>query len=621
MALNTLDWSIVGIFFVIVLSIGWFASRTAGKNTSEFFLGGRGMPWWLLGISMVACTFSADTPNLVTGMVRENGVAKNWAWWAFLITGMVTVFIYAKLWRRSNVMTDLEYYEKRYSGKAAAFLRGFRSVYLGLFFNVLIMGTVTLAAIKIGAVMLNLKPWQTVIGASLVVVIYSSLGGLKGVIWADFFQYSIAMFGAVLAAVVAVRQPEVGGLRNLLSNPALQDKLNFIPDFSDASVYIPLLIIPIAVQWWSVWYPGAEPGGGGYIAQRMLAAKNEKNAIGATLLFNFAHYALRPWPWIIVALASMVIYPDLASIKAQFPAVTSEYLRDDVAYPVMLSKLNPGWLGLVVASIIAAYMSTIGTHLNWGSSYLVNDFYKRFVNPGATEKNMVMIGRISTVVLMVLAGLLALVFLEDATQAFNILLLSGAGSGLIYLMRWFWWRINAWTELVAMLVATVMAVILVFLVNDLWLADTFSGIYPLPADYATMGEKALSGTVFPIKLIIAIFATTIAWVLTTFLTKPESVQTLRDFYRLTLPGGPGWKKIVVEARADGDMIDEKVHGRAWEMPVQILLVFIGCIVIYSSLFAIGNILYGNPITAAVLSVIAIIGTYILFKSFGKLRAN
>lgn len=621
MVLNTLDWSIVGIFFIIVLAIGWTASKTAGKDTSEFFLGGRGMPWWLLGISMVACTFSADTPNLVTGMVRENGVAKNWAWWAFLITGMVTVFIYAKLWRRSNVMTDLEFYEKRYSGKPAAFLRGFRSVYLGLFFNVLIMGTVTLAAIKIGAVMLNLKPWQTVVGASLVVVIYASLGGLKGVIWADFFQYSVAMFGAVLAAVVAVKQPEVGSLKSLLTNPALQDKLNFIPDFTDAAVYVPLLIIPIAVQWWSVWYPGAEPGGGGYIAQRMLAAKNEKNAIGATLLFNFAHYALRPWPWIIVALASMVIYPDLASIKADFPAITDEYLRDDVAYPVMLSKLSPGWLGLVVASIIAAYMSTIGTHLNWGSSYLVNDFYKRFVNPHATEKNMVTVGRFSTIILMVFAGLLSLFFLEDATQAFNILLLSGAGSGLIYLLRWFWWRINAWTELVAMVVATVMAVVLVFWVNDLWLADTFKAVYPLPADYADMGEKALSGTVFPIKLIIALVVVTITWILTTYITKPENVQTLRDFYRLTLPGGPGWKKIVNDARTDGDMIDEKVHGQPWEMPVQILLVFIGCIVIYSSLFAIGNILYGNAITATVLIVIAIAGTYILFKSFSKLRAN
>ncbi len=621
MVLNTLDWSIVFIFFIIVLSIGWIASRTAGKDTSEFFLGGRGMPWWLLGISMVACTFSADTPNLVTGMVRENGVAKNWAWWAFLITGMVTVFIYAKLWRRSNVMTDLEFYEKRYSGKAAAFLRGFRSVYLGLFFNVLIMGTVTLAAIKIGAVMLNLQPWQTVVGASIVVVIYSSLGGLKGVIWADFFQYSIAMFGAVLAAVVAIQQPEIGSLGNLLTHPALQEKISFIPDFTDASVYVPLLIIPVAVQWWAVWYPGAEPGGGGYIAQRMLAAKNEKNAIGATLLFNFAHYALRPWPWIIVALASIVLYPDLATIKAEFPAITDEYLKDDVAYPVMLSKLTPGWLGLVVASIIAAYMSTIGTHLNWGSSYLVNDFYKRFVNPEGTEKNMVMVGRISTVILMVLAGLLSLFFLEDATQAFNILLLSGAGSGLIYLIRWFWWRINAWTELVAMVVATVNAVILVFWINDLWLADTFNSIYPLPADYASMGEKALSGTVFPIKLIIAIVATTIAWILTTFLTKPENAQTLRDFYRLTLPGGPGWKKVVDEARAEGDMIDEKVHGQPWEMPIQILLVFIGCIVIYSSLFAIGNILYGNTMMAVILTLVAIAGTYFLFKSLHKLRAN
>jgi len=621
MALGTLDWVIVGVFFVIVLSIGWAASKTAGKSSSEFFLGGRGMPWWLLGISMVACTFSADTPNLVTGMVRENGVSKNWAWWAFLITGMVTVFIYAKLWRRSNVMTDLGFYELRYSGKPAAFLRGFRSLYLGLFFNVLIMGTVTLAAIKIGAVMLNLQPWQTVVAASIVVVMYASLGGLKGVIWADFFQYSIAMFGAVLAAVVAVRQPEVGGLTALLTHPAVKDRLSFVPEFTDPAVYVPLLIIPIAVQWWSVWYPGAEPGGGGYIAQRMLAAKDEKNAIGATLLFNFAHYALRPWPWIIVALASMVIYPDLESIGREFPAITSEYLRDDVAYPVMLSKLGPGWLGLVVASLIAAYMSTIGTHLNWGSSYVVNDFYKRFVRPDASEKDMVRMGRISTVVLMVLAGALALLFLEDATQAFNILLLSGAGSGLIYLLRWFWWRINAWTEVVAMIVATVNAVVLVFWVNDLWLAQLFSGMYPLPAGYEEMGTKALSGTVFPIKLLIALGLTTIAWVGTTLLTKPESQETLRAFYRLTRPGGPGWKKVVDEARADGDMIDEQDHGKPWEMPIQILLVFVGCVVVYSCLFSIGSFVYGRPAAGSVMAFLALGGTYILFKSFKKLRAD
>jgi len=621
MELGNLDWTIVIIFFIIVLSLGWIASRTAGKSSMDFFLGGRGMPWWLLGISMVACTFSADTPNLVTGMVRENGVAKNWAWWAFLITGMVTVFIYAKLWRRLNVITDLGFYEKRYSGKAASFLRGFRSIYLGFFFNILIMGTVTLAAIKIGAVMLGLKPWITVVGASVVVVLYSSLGGLKGVIWADFFQYGIAMFGAVLAAVVAVNQPEVGGLTNMLSHPALQEKLSFVPNFSDPSVYIPLLIIPIAVQWWAVWYPGAEPGGGGYIAQRMLAAKDEKNAIGATLLFNFAHYALRPWPWIIVALASIIIYPDLASIKADFPEIADQYLKDDVAYPVMLSKLTPGWLGLVVASIIAAYMSTIGTHLNWGSSYIVNDFYKRFVKPGAPEKELVLMGRISTVLLMVLAGLVALVFLEDATQAFNILLLSGAGSGLIYLLRWFWWRINAWTEIFAMVAATTLAVFLVFVVNDLHLAETFENIYPLPADYHEMGEKALSGTVFPIKLLIALIGTTISWILGMILTKPETTETLRRFYRLTRPGGPGWKKVVEEARQDGDPVDEQDKGLAWEMPVQILMVFVGIISIYSSLFSIGSFVYLKPGQGAILAIIAVAGIVFLFKSFNKLRAN
>ena len=602
MVLNQLDWTIISVFFVIVLSIGWIASKTAGKNTTEFFLGGRGMPWWLLGISMVACTFSSDTPNLVTGMVRENGVAKNWAWWAFLITGMVTVFIYAKLWRRSGVMTDLEFYEKRYSGKAASFLRGFRAVYLGLFFNCLIMGSVTLAAIKIGAVMLGLDPWVTVVGASVVVVIYSALGGLKGVIWADFFQYSIAMFGAVLAAVVAVRQPEVGGLANLLTHPNLQERISVIPDLSDPSVWVPLLLIPIAVQWWSVWYPGAEPGGGGYIAQRMLAAKNERNAIGATLLFNFAHYALRPWPWIVVALASMVVYPDLASIKEEFPAITSEYLKDDVAYPVMLSKLGHGWLGLVVASLIAAYMSTIGTHLNWGSSYVVNDFYRRFVRPQAPEKELVAMGRVSTVVLMILSGTLSLTLLDNATQAFNILLLSGAGSGAIYLLRWFWWRINAWTEIAAMVVASIVALILVLFVDD-----------------QSVAIGVLDG--FTVKLLFAVGCTTIVWLLATFLFRPEPASTLREFYRLTHPGGPGWRKVVKEAIADGDRIDAKEAGQPWEMPIQILCVFAGCVVIYSLLFSIGSFVYGNMFLGFVLASVSVAGTVFLFKSFGKLRAD
>lgn len=467
--LAPIDWTIISVFFIIVLGIGFIASYSAGKSSKDFFLGGRHMPWWLLGISMVACTFSCDTPNLVTQFVREDGVVKNWAWWAFLITGMVTVFIYAQLWRRSNVMTDLEFYELRYSGKGASFLRGFRALYLGVFFNCLIMGSVSLAAIKIGGVMLGTSPLTTIVAASIFVVIYASLGGIKGVIWSDFFQYGIAMVGAVYAAYVALHYSDpvsgvsVGGLSGLLNHESIIPKLNIMPDFSNWMSFVPLLMIPIAVQWWAVWYPGAEPGGGGYIAQKMLSAKNEKNAIGATLLFNFMHYAVRPWPWILVALASLIIFPQLSDIKAQFPEIDPIYLKDDIAYPAMLAKiLGPGWLGIIIASLIAAYMSTIGTHLNWGSSYVVNDFYKRFVKKNATEKDMVRMGRICTVGLMVFAGTLSLTVLDSAQKGFELLFLSGAGTGAIYLLRWFWWRINAMTEIVAMIVATLAAIWLVF---------------------------------------------------------------------------------------------------------------------------------------------------------------
>lgn len=597
MILSTIDWVIIGVFFIIVLSIGWVASKTAGKSTDEFFLGGRSMPWWLLGVSMVACTFSADTPNLVTGMVREDGVSKNWAWWAFLITGMVTVFIYAKLWRRSNVHTDLEFYELRYSGKAASFLRGFRSLYLGILFNCLIMGTVTLAAIKIAAVMFGLPPLVTVIGASVGVVIYASLGGIKGVIWADFFQYGIAMFGAVYAAYVAVSQPEIGSLGQLLEHPAVVGKLSFLPDLTNTSNLVTLLIIPIAVQWWAVWYPGAEPGGGGYIAQRMLSAKDEKNAIGATLFFNFAHYALRPWPWIIVALASLVIFPDLASIKAEFPQITDQYLGDDVAYPAMLTRLSPGWLGLVIASLIAAYMSTIGTHLNWGSSYIVNDFYKRFVKPEAGQKELVMVGRISTVTLMIVTAIFALTILNNATQAFDLLLLSGAGTGSIYLLRWFWWRINAWTEIVAMLAATVNAFILVLLIPD-----------------AMVANEILDG--FTMKLLLATGITTIVWIIATYMAPAEDMETLKKFYKQTHPGGPGWRKVKEALLAEGDTSIDP--SKKWDLPHLILSVFIGCISIYSALFGIGSIVYGDLIQGFLLLLLFGGGLYFLFKLRTKL---
>ena len=593
MRLATIDFVIIAAFLAIVIAIGWIASKTAGKNTSEYFLGGRGMPWWLLGISMVACTFAADTPNLVTGMVRENGVAKNWAWWAFLITGMITVFIYAKLWRRSGVMTDLEFYEIRYGGKSAAFLRGFRAIYLGFFFNVLIMASVTLAAIKIGSVMFGLEPLHTVLIASVAVVLYAGLGGIKGVLWADLFQYSLAMVGSVYAAYVALSQPEItaiGGISGMLTH--LGEQTSFFPDFSSPNSYVPLLIIPIAVQWWSVWYPGAEPGGGGYIAQRMLSAKNEKNALGATLLFNFAHYALRPWPWIIVALASMIIYPDLSAIREQFPDISDTYLKDDIAYPVMLSKLGAGWLGLVLASLIAAYMSTIGTHLNWGSSYLVHDFYHRFVKPNAEEKELILVARILTIVLMFVAALLALTFINNATQAFNILLLSGAGSGAIYLLRWFWWRINAWTEIVTMISATVIAVVLVFGISD-----------------QSLSTPLLDA--FTIKLLIAVGLNTVVWIVTTFFTKPESKEVLQNFYLLTQPGGPGWKKV-----KNGLVLDNEAEK--WDMPVLLLCVFIGCVAIYGALFAIGSFVYGQIVTGVILALVALGATVLLFKQMDKI---
>ena len=388
MELSTLDYSFIIVFFSIVLSIGILVSKKSGKNTSEFFLSGRTMPWWLLGLSMVATTFSTDTPNLVTDIVRTNGVSGNWVWWAFLITGLLTVFVYAKLWRKSNVNTDLEFYEIRYGGAPARFLRKFRAVYLGVIFNVITMSAVTLAAIKIGGIMLGLEPWQTVISAGLITVTFSALGGFKGVVYTDFLLFFVAMGGAIGAAYYLVNLPEVGGIEAIMANENVRDKLNILPDFSNRQALITLFIIPLAVQWWSSWYPGAEPGGGGYIAQRMLAAKNENHAIGATFFFNIMHYALRPWPWILVALASLVVYPDIASIHEAFPNMTEDKLGHDLAYSAMLTKLPSGLLGLVLASLVAAYMSTISTQLNWGSSYIVYDFYKQQINPRCFRKKI-----------------------------------------------------------------------------------------------------------------------------------------------------------------------------------------------------------------------------------------
>ena len=600
MILQALDWWIIGIFFFILLAIGLVASQSASKNTSEYFLGGRSMPWWLLGISMVATTFSADTPNLVAGLVREGGVANNWAWWAFLITGMVTVFIYAKLWRRSEVVTDLGLYELRYGGKPASFLRGFRALYLGIFFNCLIMGSVTLAGIKIGSIMLGLEPWVIVLAISIIVVIYSSLGGIKGVIWADFFQFGIAMIGAFYAAYIVLQEPEIGSLHALITHPNVVPKLNLIPDLNDTSLLLTLFIIPIAVQWWAVWYPGSEPGGGGYIAQRMLAAKDEENAIGASLLFNVAHYALRPWPWIIVALASIVTYPDLASIKAEFPNIKDQYLGDDIAYPAMLTKLSTGWLGLVVASLIAAIMSTLSTHLNWGASYLVNDFYKRFIRPNSSEEHLVAMGRWITAGLMILSAIMATTILENATQAFDILLLSGAGSGAIYLLRWFWWRINAWTEITAMASATIMAFVLVLLVPNTW----------VEASLLDAGA---------VKLLIAVSFTSLVWVATTYLTKAESMDTLIRFYVQVQPGGPGWKKVIDAAEKQGILFSKEQKG--WDVPQSLLSVALGTLTIYAALFSTGNFIYGKWALGLGLMFISLISSLLIIRLWRQLKIN
>ncbi|MDZ4822069.1 MAG: sodium:solute symporter family protein [Flavobacteriales bacterium] len=582
MLLSALDWTIIAIYFVVSLIIGLVVSKRSGKSASEFFLSGRTMPWWLLGISMVATTFSADTPNLVTDLVRKDGVAGNWAWWAFLLTGMLTVFVYARLWRRSGVLTDMEFYELRYSGKEAAFLRGFRAIYLGVFFNVVIMATVCLAAVKIGSVMLGLSPGETLLIACIITVVYSAIGGYAGVLWTDFFQFILAMIGAIWAAIEVLSLPAVGGLDNLIAQTQVAEKISMFPDFSKPEQYVPLLIVPLAVQWWSVWYPGAEPGGGGYIAQRMLSAKDEKNAVGATLLFNIAHYALRPWPWIIVALASLVVYPTLADLQIAFPNVPADTIGHDLAYPAMLTLMPTGLKGIIMASLMAAFMSTIATHLNWGSSYIVNDVYKRFINKDASDKMQVNVGRISTVVLMALGGLLS-VFIGTAAEGFNLLLSIGAGTGLIFILRWFWWRISAYSEIAGMVISFVVALSFFFIKPE-WPAW--------------------------VVMVVSVGITTIGWFVVTFITPPTAAQTLANFYTKIKPYGTGWKKFA----PDYSQKNNKSLG------TQVMCMFIGCITVYSALFATGFFIYGNVMAAVFLALIAMVGGYSLFALWKKTLA-
>lgn len=586
MQLTTLDWVIVaGSIGLSFLPAVWMARR-AGQSTTEFFTSGRAAPWWLVGVSMVATTFSTDTPNLVTNLVREGGVAANWVWWAFLLTGMTTVFFYAKLWRRLGVVTDLEFYELRYSGRAATWVRGFRAIYLGVIFNVMIMAAVNLAAAKIANVLLGWPMGQTLLVCGVINIAFAAVSGLWGVLVTDFIQFGIAMTGSVAAAVYALRRPEVGGLDGLVEK-IRPETLAMLPDLSDWGVALPIFIVPLAVQWWSTWYPGSEPGGGSYIAQRMLAAKSERAALSGTLFFNIAHYALRPWPWIIVALSSMIVFPEISDIARALPHVDPGMLGNDMAYPAMLTFLPAGMLGLMVAGLLAAYVSTISTHLNWGTSYLVHDMYRRFIQPGRSEQHYVMVGRLVTAALMVVAGLVTLV-LESARGSFNLLLSIGAGTGLLYLLRWFWWRINAWSEIAAMVSSFALALI-VFVMEQ-------------------------RGTAWPshLTLIGTVGVTTAVWIAVTYMTTPTDEATLQRFYRLARPAGPGWADVRRQCGNLAPLDSLNAAFGAWAL---------ACVLVYSALFGTGHFLLGHTTSALVAGACFVTSVLLLRRLWPTLWTN
>jgi len=642
MQLTWIDWAIVIASILICFVPALFYAKRSSQSTSEFFASGRSVPWWLAGLSMVATTFSSDTPNWVTEQVRRYGVAGNWQWWAFVLTGVATVFFFARLWRRSGVMTDLEFYEHRYSGKAASLVRGFRAVYLGFFFNCFIMGMVTLAACKIANILFGMPAWQTIVICGVLNVVFAAHSGLWGVLIIDMIQFFIkmtAVFAAAWFSLVEVGERLVGkgaggwaGLKALVEklstqqvvipkvqkmvdgvaqvkdgvpvmvegqpvmsviNGTGQPFLDMLPNFTMSELALMIFILPIAIGWWANWYPGAEPGGGSYIAQRMLASKSEKDSLGGTLFFNIAHYVLRPWPWIITALCSIIVYPDLASIKSAFPAADVALIGHDSAFPAMLKFLPVGFVGLMVGGLIAANSSTILTHLNWGSSYLVHDFYRRFINKDATEGHYINVGRLSTVVLYVFAAVLSL-FMTSAQQAFEVLLSIGAGTGLIYIARWFWWRVSAWCEIVAMLMSLVTSLAVPLLMPD---------------------------TGFATRTIVQVTITTLAWLITAYVGPETDRATLISFYRKVKPVGPGWTDIRAEAGVtDAEVAQENRIGSA-------LLGWIsGCVVIWSSLFAIGNFLYssGDPTRlkmAWILTAVFAVSGYVLLKVTQQLWAD
>ncbi|HEV8639758.1 MAG TPA: sodium:solute symporter family protein [Methylomirabilota bacterium] len=565
MILTAVDWAVIVAYFALSVTVALVYCRRAGASSEEFFLSGRAIPWWLAGTSMVATTFAADTPLAVTGLTVKHGIAGNWLWWSMAMSGMLTAVFYARLWRRAGVMTDAEFAEIRYSGGPAAFLRGFRACYLALAVNSIIIGWVTAAMAKILGLTLGVGKWQATIGLFVLTGLYSALAGLWGVLVTDFFQFALAMAGCIALAFFALGA--VGGMSGLLA--ALHARfpddapLRLVPDLDSAWMPAMTFFVYVAVNWWASWYPGAEPGGGGYVAQRIMSAKDERHALLAAVWFNIAHYALRPWPWIIVALVSMVLYPGLADPE-------SGYVR------VMVDVLPPFWRGFLLAAFFAAYMSTISTQLNWGASYLVNDVYRRFWAPGHPETHYATVGRVATVGMMAISGVVTY-YIGSVEGAWKFLLALGAGTGLVYLLRWYWWRVNAWSEVSAMTAALVVSLVVQF----------------------AFGLSADDPRAFACLLLITTAATTAVWLLVTFLTPPESPERLRRFYARVRPGGPGWWAVVPEARADGGLGAGLIQ---W---------VIGCVVVYLGLFGIGALVLGKLVAGGSAVVVgALLAAYL-----------
>ena len=585
MTLNPLDWIVIAAYFAFNLGIGIYYMRRARGSTSEFFLSGRDVPWWLAGTSMVATTFAADTPLVVTGLVAANGIAGNWLWWNMLMSGMLTVFLFARLWRRAGVMTDVEFAELRYSGRPAAFLRGFRALYLGLPINCIIMGWVNLAMVKILQTTLGIedkrKAMLILVAMLLFTAFYTTISGLWGVLVTDLFQFVLKMGMVILLAILAVNA--VGGIDALKTKIAAMDavsgqagsRLAFFPDTDTAWMPLITLFVYLGVSWWSTWYPGAEPGGGGYVAQRIFSAKDERHGLLATLWFNIAHYALRPWPWILTALATLVLYPNLADKESGYIRA----LMDPNVFPTYLR-------GFMLAAFAAAYMSTIGTQLNWGASYVINDFYRRFVATDKRERHYVIASQVVTMLIMVIS-LVITFYLESIRSAWTLLLVTGAGTGTVLLLRWFWWRINAWSEISAMIVAATVS---------LMLQLVFKWDSARPRDFAYL-------------MLVTVGITTVGWLVTTFLTKPEPHDTLVAFYRKVHPDGPGWKRIASEAGVD--------HPHAGGIGAQLLNWVLGCVLIYASLFGIGKLVMKEWGTALLFIGAALISGLLISRNLAR----